>query len=228
MLVNGLTMNGWKDKNKEKRKIPGVLPHLKHHSTIDPGLPVLREALRQLTEYYPDFMERVYFVRPPLSFRVFMKVFSLMVDRETAEKFVVVPAGYESTLLEKIDAEELPKEFGGKGPSLGRDDFLQMALSRYEAESDKSQVKKRRRAAEMRAKENDVAAGVSATKDEALMSGGMLVRGNRAKLFLSADQSEVPLGEFAEHTELVVSQGEGDNARQKLMWPINGYVAVEA
>jgi len=228
LFVDGLTMSGWKDKNKEKRTVPGVLPHLEHHSTIDPGLPVLREALRQLTEYYPDTMERVYFVRPPLSFRVFMKVFKLWVDSETAKKFIVVPSGYESMLLEKIDAEKLPKEFGGTGPSLGRDDFLQMALVRYESESDKSQAKKRRRAAEIRAKENDVAAGVSTTKDEALMSGGTLVRGNRVKLFLSADQSEVPLGEFAEQTELVVSQGESDNGRRKLMWPINGFVKVEA
>mmetsp|Transcript_13140 Transcript_13140/g.31960 ORF Transcript_13140/g.31960 Transcript_13140/m.31960 type:complete len:525 (-) Transcript_13140:290-1864(-) len=228
LFVNGLTMSGWKDANAQKRTVPGVLPHLDHHSKIDPGLPVLREALRQLTEYYPDFMERVYFVRPPLSFRAFMKVFSLMVDRETAEKFVVVPAGYESMLLEKIDAEKLPKDFGGNGPSLGRDDFLEMALSRYESESNHNQTRKRRRSAEIKARDNDVAAGVLATKDDALMSGGKMVKGNRVKMYLSANQDEVPLGEFASQTELVVSQTIGDNGRRKLMWPINGFVEVES
>jgi len=69
LSINGLSMRGWKDpnhqrkgshNNKKKKKntnqqhvrtIPGVLPHLDVHHTITPGLPVLREALRQLTAY---------------------------------------------------------------------------------------------------------------------------------------------------------------------------------
>ncbi|KAL7551121.1 hypothetical protein ACHAWF_014320 [Thalassiosira exigua] len=227
LIVDGLTMSGWKDKGDGKRTIPGVLPHLEHHATIDPGLSVLREALRQLTEHYPDVMERVYFVRPPLSFRAFVKVFSLMVDQETAEKFVVVPAGYESTLLERVASERLPSDFGGEGPGLGRDDFLKTALARYEAESLASRGSRKRRAEE-RARHNDARAGVAGTRDEAVVGGGKVVRGARAKLFSTSDRDEAPLGEFSEHTELVVARDGGDGGRHRLMWPVGGFVEVEA
>jgi len=226
LIVDGLTMGGWKDKSKKERRIPGVLPHLEHHKGIEPGLPVLREALRQLTEYYPDTMERVYFVRPPLSFRAFMKVFSLMVDRETAEKFVVVPAGYESTLLERIDEDELPADFGGKGPGLGRDDFLRKAMGRYTAREGR-QATRRMAAVEQRAQANDRAAGVAGTKRQAQGAGGEVVGGAGAKLFTSNERDEVPLGEFLGNGELVVSRDKDGNGRQKLMWPVRGFVEVE-
>jgi len=197
-------MKGSSNKKKKNtiqhnvRTIPGVLPHLDSHQTITPGLPVLREALRQLTEYYPNVMERVYFVRAPLSFRAFMKVMKLMIDKESADKFVVVPWGSEAKiLLDVFDEQQLPLEFGGKGPSLGRDDFLRVAADRYDNNEEPQQLSRWRRSsssvddddgveashmkpsggggttplvkkARTRSKYNDELAGVSATKEEAI------------------------------------------------------------
>jgi len=242
LSVDGLSMSSNK---KSTITIPGVLPHLNYHKTISPGLPVLREALRQLTEYYPNVMERVFFVRAPFSFRAFMKVFSLMVDKESAEKFVVVPWGSESkVLLDVFHENELPFEFGGKGPSLGRDDFLRVAADRYEAHVSRSllpsldndcsspyfntseniPLKK----AVTRSKINDAIAGVSSTKDEAIsLHGGYSIDGAGVKLYVSNEEDEVPLGEFNERTELVLlSSQDTSKRRKKLIWPVAGWVEV--
>lgn len=268
LAIDGLSMNGWKDPyekiqkqkaKKEKRKkktdvndvnvaprtrtIPGVLPHLEHHQTIGQGLPVLREALRQLTEYYPGLMEKVYFIHAPFSFRAFMKVFSLMVDAETANKFVVVPKGKEREVLGQVFHDyELPVEFGGKGPSLGRDDFLAHAMNRYEQEAKQVvQMLQQKQSQQqstnneqyqtealLRSKQNDEMAGVASTKQEALSAWGgkLITNATGVRLFLSDDEDEVPLGQFKERIELVVQATPDSPKRSKLIWPISGWVEI--
>jgi len=110
---------------------------------------------------------------------------------------VVVPWGSEAkVLLDVFDEKQLPIEFGGKGPSLGRDDFLRVAADRYDDEEQQQFSQWRRsssadddddgaeasymgmsggdttpllkKAAITRSKYNDELAGVSATKEEAL------------------------------------------------------------
>jgi len=266
LSVDGLSMSGWIDPNNQKkgkkktnqhaRTIPGVLPHLDSHQTITPGLPVLREALRQLTEYYPNVMERVYFVRAPFSFRAFMKVMKLMIDKESAEKFVVVPWGSEAkVLLDVFDEKQLPLEFGGTGPSLGRDDFLRVAADRYDNnDEEQQQFSRLRRSSSVddddrtsggdttpllkqaitRSKYNDELAGVSATKEEAISrhKGSDVINGAGVRFYVSEDHDEMLLGTFNEQTELVVTLSTTQDAaaskqrRKKLMWPVAGWVEI--
>jgi len=42
------------------RTRPGIRPHLPHHSGIEPDLASLKEAVRMLTEFYPEFLHRFY------------------------------------------------------------------------------------------------------------------------------------------------------------------------
>jgi len=243
LSVDGLTMSGWKNKDKKRdRTIPGVLPHLDYHQTISPGLPVLREALRQLTLYYPNVVEKVYFVRAPFSFRAFMKVMKLMVDKESAEKFVVVPWGSEKKmLLDVFHENDLPVEFGGKGPSLGRDDFLRIAADRYEEQaspsplpSDNDVMSKYPEMDEVtskamsRSKTNDEIANISSTKDEAIsINEGELIDGTGVRLFVSNEDDEEPLGTFNKRTELVILPHQSvKERRKKLIWPIGGWVEM--
>ena len=115
---------------------PGARPHLRGHAGIDPeGLGTLREALRMMTEFYPEFLHKVYFLRPSIKFRLAFAVFSLWVDATTRAKFVLVPEGQEDRLLEDIDPGTLPPEFhprAGTGRPLEGDTFLLDACVGYD------------------------------------------------------------------------------------------------
>jgi len=238
LAVDGLTMKGWNDANTNtgNRRIPGVLPHLPTHTTITPGFPVLREALRQLTEYYPNVMEKVYFVRAPFSFRAVLKVFSLMVDRESAARFVVVPWGKEADILGEVFHErDLPVEFGGSNNTiLGRDDFLRVAEERYEEQAlfnnprDGTPMDGLSRAT-IRSRFHDETAEVSSTKEEAIsIGGGTLISGEGVTLYTTDRDDELPLGTFHDRTELVLSprQTVDTAGRTKLLWPVAGWVEL--
>eukprot|EP00931_Biecheleriopsis_adriatica_P055049 TRINITY_DN32471_c0_g1_i1.p1 TRINITY_DN32471_c0_g1~~TRINITY_DN32471_c0_g1_i1.p1 ORF type:complete len:427 (-),score=76.11 TRINITY_DN32471_c0_g1_i1:422-1702(-) len=116
-----------------------VGPHLKDHIGMKDGLPVLKEAIRMVTRYYPERLGRIYFYRPGFIFRTIFAIFSLWVKPKTREKFVLVNEGEEHkhflapSGLHTCDPDQVPPEFGGTGPSLDGDRFLRRAMDRYDA-----------------------------------------------------------------------------------------------
>jgi len=75
-------------------------------------------------------------------------------------------------------------------------------------------------------RKNDQIAGVYSTKEEAIsVTEGELIDGAGVRLFVSNANDETPLGVFKKRTELVVLPHQGSNERrQKLIWPIAGWV----
>eukprot|EP00933_Yihiella_yeosuensis_P071829 TRINITY_DN80071_c0_g1_i1.p1 TRINITY_DN80071_c0_g1~~TRINITY_DN80071_c0_g1_i1.p1 ORF type:complete len:430 (+),score=44.43 TRINITY_DN80071_c0_g1_i1:25-1314(+) len=117
---------------------PSVGPHLPEHETLPDGLPTLKEALRLMTTYYPDFLNKVYFYRPTFLFKTIFAVFSMWVPSDTRQKFVLVNEGEEHKYFLSPNAcnpTEVPPELGGKGAPLDGDRFILKAIERYDRSS---------------------------------------------------------------------------------------------
>lgn len=117
---------------------PMVGPHLPHHLAMRKPLDVLREALRLMTNHYPAMLHRVYFYRPGPAFRFVLPLIKMWVPKSTRERFVAVLPGEEHLHFladgpRGLRAEDVPRELGGRGASLGGDRFLLRAVERYDA-----------------------------------------------------------------------------------------------
>lgn len=122
------------DAIKQRRApTPCIGPHPKSHLTMEDGLPVLKEAIRMVTTYYPEQLKYVYFYRPGFVFRAIFSIFSLWVTPTTRKKFVLVNEGEEHKhFLSTCDPAQVPSELGGTGKSLDGDRFLAEAVARYD------------------------------------------------------------------------------------------------
>ncbi|CAE8641503.1 unnamed protein product, partial [Polarella glacialis] len=113
---------------------PSVGPHFPSHVSMEGGLPVLKEALRMMTTYYPGLLKRVYFYRPGFLFRALFNIFSMWVPPDTRAKFVMVAKGEEHLHFlapGECSPARVPPELGGRGPPLDGDRFLGAAVKRY-------------------------------------------------------------------------------------------------
>jgi len=115
-----------------------VRPTLPEHEHMPSGLPVLKEALRMATHFYPESLKKVYFYRPTFLFKAVFKIFSMWVPQHTRDKFVLVSAGeeYDHFLAPRADCcdpQDVPVELGGSGPPMDGDRFLARAVERYDA-----------------------------------------------------------------------------------------------
>lgn len=128
-----------------KKRCPpshSVGPHMKYHESMEDGLPVLKEAMRMTTTYFPEQLQRVYFYRPGFLFRAIFAIFSLWVSPATRKRLIIVNEGEEHKHFlapsgpGTCDAADVPKEFGGSGASLDGDHFLARAMERYDATAD--------------------------------------------------------------------------------------------
>ena len=106
---------------------------------IAPGMGVLKAAMKIIQNHYPEMLRRIIFYESAAWFTLMFKVFSLWTSSRTREKFLFVGSGWlhwkPSKLLEYFDEDKLPEEFGGKGPSLRNDKYIEEAVEKYEAES---------------------------------------------------------------------------------------------
>ncbi|KAB2609036.1 SEC14 cytosolic factor-like [Pyrus ussuriensis x Pyrus communis] len=74
-------------------------------------------ALSILQDYYPERLGKMYIVHAPLIFMRVWKIVYPFIDNKTKKKIVFVENKMlKSTLLEEIDASQLPKIYGGKLP----------------------------------------------------------------------------------------------------------------
>eukprot|EP00004_Rigifila_ramosa_P000016 TRINITY_DN10031_c0_g1_i1.p1 TRINITY_DN10031_c0_g1~~TRINITY_DN10031_c0_g1_i1.p1 ORF type:complete len:375 (+),score=85.21 TRINITY_DN10031_c0_g1_i1:3-1127(+) len=63
--------------------------------------------------YYPERMGKMIMIRAPQTFAAIWSWISTLLDPVTKEKIVILGNDYQSALLELIDADSLPEEYGG-------------------------------------------------------------------------------------------------------------------
>jgi hypothetical protein len=76
-----------------------------------------RAMMDTLEQHYPERMVKIYVVNAPGSFPAIWRMLSPLLDPHTAEKIrVAAPGrlGAREALLEIMDEEQIPEEYGGK------------------------------------------------------------------------------------------------------------------
>ncbi|KAJ3126284.1 cytosolic factor, phosphatidylinositol/phosphatidylcholine transfer protein [Physocladia obscura] len=80
--------------------------------------PSIRKFLGQITHiaqnYYPETLGRMFIINSPVVFQGIWAVIKGMLDENTVAKISILGTSYQRELLETIDAENLPVEYGGK------------------------------------------------------------------------------------------------------------------
>jgi len=63
--------------------------------------------------FYPECMGATYMINPPTIFSMIWKIIKPWLDPITVEKIKVLKSNYQEVLLDNIDADQLPEEYGG-------------------------------------------------------------------------------------------------------------------
>lgn len=76
-------------------------------------------AFEVLQSHYPDRIDKIFMVNAPLIFNGLWKVVSKLIDEGTKKKIIFLNnKNLTETLLKEIDAEFLPKDYGGNADLL--------------------------------------------------------------------------------------------------------------
>ncbi|KAJ3353986.1 cytosolic factor, phosphatidylinositol/phosphatidylcholine transfer protein [Entophlyctis luteolus] len=77
----------------------------------------IRKVLAQVTHiaqnYYPETLGTMFLINAPLVFQGVWKIVKGMLDENTVAKISILGGSYQKELLQVIDAENLPAEYGG-------------------------------------------------------------------------------------------------------------------
>lgn len=76
-------------------------------------LMVFQECTRIDQTYYPERMGKMVMIRAPPLFYTIWKIIAPLLDKVTKEKIMILGDDYEDVLLDLIDADQLPVEYGG-------------------------------------------------------------------------------------------------------------------
>jgi hypothetical protein len=63
--------------------------------------------------YYPEMLGKMFIINAPMLFTAVWSVVKQMLDEVTVNKIQILGSGYKSTLLQTIEAENLPDFLGG-------------------------------------------------------------------------------------------------------------------
>eukprot|EP00933_Yihiella_yeosuensis_P039496 TRINITY_DN33546_c0_g1_i1.p1 TRINITY_DN33546_c0_g1~~TRINITY_DN33546_c0_g1_i1.p1 ORF type:complete len:419 (+),score=66.61 TRINITY_DN33546_c0_g1_i1:37-1257(+) len=74
---------------------------------------VFGDLLLTAQRYFPETLAMHFFINTPKIFLALWSIFRSRLDARTVAKFQLLGTDYASTLLQHIDANELPREFGG-------------------------------------------------------------------------------------------------------------------
>lgn len=107
---------------------------LQEFGALNTRLAVLRAGIRICTEYYPEFLSHVVFLRPNVLFSAAFRIFRVWFHPRTRKKLRML-GGWANPPVENLeqwyDRKQLPAELGGEGWRLGHDAFLRNALEAY-------------------------------------------------------------------------------------------------
>jgi len=78
------------------------------------GMRLFRETLRIDQQYYPERLFRLFIINAPWLFSSVWALIKNWLDPVTKQKVEVLGSNYSNRLLEMIDADSLPVEFGGR------------------------------------------------------------------------------------------------------------------
>eukprot|EP00928_Gymnodinium_smaydae_P047774 TRINITY_DN31909_c0_g1_i1.p1 TRINITY_DN31909_c0_g1~~TRINITY_DN31909_c0_g1_i1.p1 ORF type:complete len:405 (+),score=97.91 TRINITY_DN31909_c0_g1_i1:65-1279(+) len=77
------------------------------------AMAVFRDFILITARYYPETLAMQFFVNVPLVFMALWRVIRGWLDPVTAAKMQLLGSDFRTTLLQHIDADQLPREFGG-------------------------------------------------------------------------------------------------------------------
>jgi len=78
------------------------------------GLRVFKKTIQIDQDYYPEALGKLFIINAPWVFFPLWRVVQFWLDPNTKKKFEVLGTDYQDKLLQCIDAESLPVEYGGK------------------------------------------------------------------------------------------------------------------
>ncbi|KAL4223181.1 hypothetical protein ACF0H5_016653 [Mactra antiquata] len=78
-----------------------------------PGLQMYLHLVKVLEDNYPEMLKRMFVVNAPAIFPILYKLARPLISEEMKNKIHVLGANFENTLLQYIEAEELPAFLGG-------------------------------------------------------------------------------------------------------------------
>lgn len=73
----------------------------------------VRQASVISQNYYPERLGKLYLINAPWGFSTVWSMMKGWLDPVTVQKIHILGSGYQSELLKQVDAESLPKDFGG-------------------------------------------------------------------------------------------------------------------
>ena len=79
------------------------------------GMQLFQDTIKMDQAGYPEYLGNLFLINAPLIFRGMWMLIKGWMDPKTAAKFHVLGSDYLPTLLQYIDIDELPKEYGGNG-----------------------------------------------------------------------------------------------------------------
>mmetsp|Transcript_37480 Transcript_37480/g.87100 ORF Transcript_37480/g.87100 Transcript_37480/m.87100 type:complete len:204 (+) Transcript_37480:132-743(+) len=77
---------------------------------------ILRELIRISSTYYPETLACYFFINAPAMFTELWRAVRGYIDPATVDKMRILGKDYQAELLELIDPEQLPVEYGGTNP----------------------------------------------------------------------------------------------------------------
>lgn len=77
------------------------------------GPALFRATIKQDSTYYPERLGYMFIINAPFIFRPLWAMIKPWLDPNTASKIFVMGSNYRDALLERIDADQIPLEYGG-------------------------------------------------------------------------------------------------------------------
>ncbi|GFR58752.1 SEC14-like protein 2 [Elysia marginata] len=119
LMQNEMLVKDWADMSRKlNKRVDGVtvifdMDGVSSKMLWRPGLQMYLHLVRVLEDNYPEALKKLFIVNAPRIFPLLYKISRPLVSEDTKKKIHVLGADYASTLLEYIDAEELPAYLGG-------------------------------------------------------------------------------------------------------------------
>ncbi|KAJ3072206.1 cytosolic factor, phosphatidylinositol/phosphatidylcholine transfer protein [Podochytrium sp. JEL0797] len=82
-------------------------------------MPIVTQITQISSDYHPETLGTVWIINAPFGFGAVWWCLSAVIAKETADKFQILGRNYEGTLLQHVEAENLPVGYGGTCECVG-------------------------------------------------------------------------------------------------------------